>query len=289
MKRFALTLTMSVFLLVAATVGSHARTLDEIRAAGVIRHLGVPYANFVTGLGDGMSVELIRLFAAHLGVRYEFVETSWDNAIHDLTGFKVRPDGNQAILLDPTPVRGDLLANGLTVLPWRQQVLDYSLPTFPTQVWLVSNASSPLRPVKPEDEEKDIAATRKLLRHTRLLGKRNTCLDPGIYPFAEDDYTTIYFSGKLNEMVPAVMQGEADHTLLDVPDALVAIGRWPGRIKVLGPLSKPQVMAVGFRRDNPELRREFNAFYTALKADGSYRELVKKYYPAVFDYYPDFF
>ncbi len=36
-----------------------ARDLDEIKKSGVLRHLGVPYANFVTGSGDGMDVELV--------------------------------------------------------------------------------------------------------------------------------------------------------------------------------------------------------------------------------------
>ena len=45
--------------------------LQDIRERGVLRHLGVPYANFVTGSGDGMDVEIVQLFARHLGVRYE--------------------------------------------------------------------------------------------------------------------------------------------------------------------------------------------------------------------------
>ena len=35
--------------------------LDEIRERGELRHLGVPYANFVTGSGDGMDVELVEI------------------------------------------------------------------------------------------------------------------------------------------------------------------------------------------------------------------------------------
>ncbi|GAB6162936.1 hypothetical protein JCM12298_20960 [Desulfothermus naphthae] len=34
----------------------YAFDLPEIKKRGVIRHLGVPYANFVTGAGDGFSV-----------------------------------------------------------------------------------------------------------------------------------------------------------------------------------------------------------------------------------------
>ena len=48
--------------------------LREIRKKGVLRHLGVPYANFVTGSEDGLDVELLKLFARHLGVSYKYVE-----------------------------------------------------------------------------------------------------------------------------------------------------------------------------------------------------------------------
>ena len=64
--------------------------LQDIRARGVLRHLGVPYANFVTGSGDGMDVEIVQLFARHLGVRYEFVPSTWDDVIGDLTGKQIR-------------------------------------------------------------------------------------------------------------------------------------------------------------------------------------------------------
>ncbi|MBN2644163.1 MAG: transporter substrate-binding domain-containing protein [Desulfuromonadaceae bacterium] len=288
MKRFHLISLACAILLALASISS-ARTLDEIRQEGVLRHLGVPYANFVTGQGDGLSVELIQRFASYLGVRYEFVPTSWSNVISELTGHQVKPDGKKALIGAEVPVRGDLIANGLTILPWRQQVLDYSDPTFPTQVWLIAAAASPLKPITPSSDQTDITATRLLLPGVSLMGKKNTCLDPALYPFASDPLTTVYFDGNLNDLFPAVLAGEADCTLLDVPDALVAISRWPGEVKVLGPLSEQQAMGVGFRKDNPDLREAFNLFYAQLRLSGTYRELVKKYYPAVFDYYPDFF
>jgi hypothetical protein len=51
--------------------------LPEILQKGELRHLGVPYANFVTGSGDGLDVDLVKLFVQHLGVRYVWVKTTW--------------------------------------------------------------------------------------------------------------------------------------------------------------------------------------------------------------------
>jgi ABC-type amino acid transport substrate-binding protein len=72
---------------------SDGRDLDAVKRRGVLRHLGIPYANFVTGSGDGFDVELLRLFAARLGVRYEFVETNWRAVLPDLTGRQVSQAG----------------------------------------------------------------------------------------------------------------------------------------------------------------------------------------------------
>ncbi len=94
-----------------------AQDLADVKARGVLRHLGVPYANFVTGSGDGMDVEIMQLFASYLGVKYEYVRTDWDDCIGDLTGKKVRPKAGGVEVLAEVPVRGDVIANGMTVLP----------------------------------------------------------------------------------------------------------------------------------------------------------------------------
>ncbi len=94
---------------------------------------------------------------------------------------------------------------------------------------------------------------------------------------------------QLNETVPALLNRDAETTLLDVPDALIALERWPGRIKVVGPISGEQKMAVAFRPESTELRKAFNGYVAAIRADGRYNALVRKYYPAAFDYFSGFF
>ena len=56
-------------LLCLANVSSTPADLKQIKERGVIRHLGVPYANFVTGAGDGLDVEIIKLYAEEIGVK----------------------------------------------------------------------------------------------------------------------------------------------------------------------------------------------------------------------------
>jgi ABC-type amino acid transport substrate-binding protein len=279
-------------LLLCLLIGSSAFAADlkEIKEKGVIRHLGVPYANFVTGSGDGLDVDMIKLFAQHLGVKYEYVATSWESVIGDLTGKKVKAKGDEIEVIEEVQVKGDIIANGFTILPWRKKIVDFSTPTFPSQIWLVAKADSLIKPIVPHDGvEKDIVAVRALLKNRPLLGKANTCLDPVLYNMKETGAKLILFPGSLNDLAPGVFQGEAELTLLDVPDALVALQKFPGKIKVIGPITEEQYMGCAFAKTSPELRDAFNRFLVKIKSDGTYLRLVQHYYPKVFSYYHGFF
>ncbi len=277
-----------------ATAGAagpaRAADLDEVRARGVLRHLGVPYANFVTGAGDGLDVELTRAFAASLGVRYEYVETDWGTAIPDLLGRQVKVSGAEVQLLGPVPVRGDLIASGLTRIPWRERAVVFSPPTFPSQVWVVARASVAVHPIAPTgDVGKDVAATRALLRGHSVLAVRKTCLDPDLLDLGATGARVVAFGGKLDGLAPALLDGEAELAVLDVPAALTALEKWHGRLKVLGPITDRQLMGAAFAPDAPRLREAYAAFLARSQLDGSYLRLVHRYYPAAADHFPSFF
>lgn len=271
-----------------------AQDLADVKASGVLRHLGVPYAHFVTGSekDPGLDVEVMRLFAQHLGVKYEYVKTDWKNVLGDLTGqvLESRPEGLTAV--GSKEVKGDVIANGLTVLPPRQKIVDYSNPTFPSAVWLVAASKSKVKPIKASgDMEKDIVATKQQMNKAPTLVMEATCLDPKLYDLKDKGYQLNYYtrSTNLNEMIPAVLNKDAEMTLLDVPDILVALSKWPGKFKVIGPISNEQRMGAAFRKDSPELRAAFNAFFAQIKQDGTYNKLVRKYYPLAPRYFPEFF
>jgi ABC-type amino acid transport substrate-binding protein len=279
--------------LVAAGVSqAFAADLKEIQARGEIRHLGIRYANFVTGDGDGFDVELVKGFAKQIGVRYKLVYTDFYSVIPDLLGKKVVRSGNETTLEGNLPVKGDIIATGFTVLPWRQSVLLYSEPTFPSQVLLVSRADAPYKPIQEgRNIEEDIRATKSMIGKKTLLVMEGTCLDPAGYGLkgVGIDLKAYNRSTNLNEMVPALLNREAELTLLDVPDAILDLQRWAGKIKVLGPISGEQELAAAFPKSSPELRAAFNTYLRSIRADGTYDKLVDKYYPGIRRYFPEFF
>jgi ABC-type amino acid transport substrate-binding protein len=271
---------LSALWLVFCLVGPlFADDLPDIKKRGVLRHLGVPYANFVSGAGDGLDVELVQLFARHIGVRYKYVKTSWSTLITDLTGLRYKFTKDGVEIVGKAAVKGDIIANGFTKLSWRQQLVDFSTPTFPTQVWLVARADSTMQPIHPSNDiSKDIAKVKQLLSQRIVLGVANTCTDPILYCLDEVGAKPRTFKGTLNELAPAIIHGVAEATILDVPDALVALEKWPGRIKVIGPITPRQEMGSGFAKSAPLLRAAFNAFIEMCKTNGTYRRLVVRFF-----------
>lgn len=283
-------LAVGLALLLSLPALSRSADLEEIQKRGVLIHLGVPYANFVTGGGDGLDVELMKLFARDLGVGYRFVPTTWEDVIPDLIGKRFSIVDGEVRFLEDAPVKGDVIANGLTILPQREKTLAFGEPTFPTQVWLVARYDSPLAPIAPSgNTERDIASVKSLLRGREVLGVAKTCLEPELYRLGDAGAECRYFSGSLNELAPAIIHGEAELTLLDVPDAILALEKWPGKLKVIGPISPAQEMSCGFPKTSVNLRLRFNEFFERIKRDGTYMRLVREYYPTAPEHFPEFF
>ena len=119
-------------------------------------------------------------FARHLGVRHTLVYSDFYSVIRDLLGKEVVRDGDRVTLAGNFPVTGDVIATGFTVLPWRQAVLLYSEPTFPSQVLLVAPARSPLEPIKEgRDLADEIQQTKSLIGREKPSGDEANLSRPG--------------------------------------------------------------------------------------------------------------
>ena len=269
-----------------------AADLPEIKARGELRHLGIRYANFVTGAGDGFDVELAQGFAKSIGVKYRLVYTDFYSVIRDLLGKNVVRKGDEVSLEGDYPIKGDMIATGFTMLPWREKVLIDSEPTFPSQVLLIARADSPRKPIKGSDDlAHDIKETKALIGKQSLLVMEKTCLDPANYGLKGTGLELKLYtkSSNINEMVPALLNLDADLSLLDVPDVILDLQKWAGKFKVLGPVSAEQKLAAAFPKNAPLLRDAFNVYLRTIKADGTYDKLVNKYYPGIRRYFPEFF
>lgn len=290
-RRIVTTALISIAM-VGASLAAMAADLAEIKSRGELRHLGIPYANFVTGTGDGFDVELAKGFAKHIGVKYTLVYSDFYSVLKDLLGKNVVRKGEEVTLEGTFPVKGDMIATGFTMLPWREKVVLFSEPTFPSQVLLIARADSATKPIKgSENLDKDIRETKALIGKQSLLVMEKTCLDPNNYGLKGRgiELRTYTKSSNINEMVPALLNQDADLSLLDVPDVILDMQKWAGKFKIIGPISEEQALAAAFPKDAPQLRDAFNTYLKKIKADGTYARLVKKYYPGIDRYFPEFF
>jgi len=279
-------------LLGVSSFASCALDLPEIKSKGEIRHLGIPYANFVTGAGDGFDVELMQGFAKHIDVKYVLVYTDFYSVVKDLLGKNVSINNGKSSLEGNFPIKGDVISTGFTYLPWREQILLFSEPTFSSQIVLIARADNPLKPIVPtKNLVNDVDETKRLIGKKSLLVMEKTCLDPSNYGLSGTGYNIVPYvkSPNINEIVPALINKDAELSLLDVPDLLLDLRKWAGKFKVLGPISEHQVLATAFPKDAPLLRDEFNFYLRKIKSNGTYDLLVDKYYPGIRNYFPNFF
>jgi len=280
------------FLSLFAFLSSARADLDDIVRCGELRHIGVVYANFVTKSGGGFDVELMQGFARSLGVKYTLVFSDFRSVLQDLLGREVAYKDGKVVWGGEAPVQGDIISTGLTKLPWREEVVDFSDPVVPSQVLLVVRADAPFTPIKGGDSlQQDISETTAMIGTKRLLVMRGTCLDPSAYGLKNEgiDVRTLGPGFNLNEIVPALINGDADFALLDVPNVILDLQKWSGKIKVLGPVSNEQVLATAFPKNAPKLRKAFNDYLAKIKESGQYDRMIEKYYPGLGAYFPTFF
>jgi len=72
-KKSAAEFLICIFLSLLLVSDILASDSDDVLKSGTLRHLAIPYANFVTKDKSGLDIEFMQKFAAHLGVRYEIV------------------------------------------------------------------------------------------------------------------------------------------------------------------------------------------------------------------------
>jgi hypothetical protein len=64
----------------------------------------------------------------------------------------------------------------------------------------------------------------------------------------------------LDDLAAVLIKGEAEVSILYVPDALIALGKYPGQIKILGAITARQSTGFGIAKESPQLLASFNEF-----------------------------
>jgi hypothetical protein len=108
-----------------------AADLADIKARGDLRHLGIPYGNFMTGDDESLDIHILRLYCRQIGVEYRYVKTDLDNVFANLSGKRVSLKGDRVEIVTAATANGDIIGNGVTVIPWPKEAINYSTPYYP--------------------------------------------------------------------------------------------------------------------------------------------------------------
>ncbi len=266
--------------------------LPEVLVRGELRHLGEYYGNFITGTGDGLTVDLMRGFADFLGVRYRFIPTSFKQGLEGLLGQKVVWHKEIPSLKEneDVPLQGDVIAGGFVALPSRGRVVAFSKPIFISQLWVIAKKELSVKPIVPSGSmSKDIQNTITKIRGFSVLGIPGYYVSNSSLWLEEGHCVLVPFYGVFGELIPGLLKSKAQLAFVDMTGVILGTLRWPGKVKVVGPLSPPYYVSAFFRKSFPRLREAFNDYLRRIQENGKYMELIDRYFPSAKFYFPDFF
>lgn len=212
------------------------------RVDGTARFEGVDASHF-----EGIDVELMELFADHLGVHLE-----------------VRPVSQPsygALIPDLYAGRGDLVASSLTITEERRQKVDFSVPYFSVYPVILALRDSGIESL--DDLEGKTASVMEGSSHEERL------LHLGIEPenLLRVDFTVA--------AIGAVLDGEADYTLQDSMAARRQLEANP-QLERAFRLGEEEHYGIAVP-EGSELKEALDAFLEELKESGELQEILEKY------------
>ena len=219
------------------------------RAAGVVR-MGTegfyPPYNFFNESGeiDGFERELGDELCRRVILECVWVTNKWETIIPNLLA------GGY-----------DTIMAGMSITEERDRLIDFTQPYIPPtpSVYIALDGAG------PEAVDGRVAAQTATVHADYLAGSGATLLE---YELAE-------------ELVAAVLSGEADGALVDREFAQEHIAEHDGRLAVVGPeVVLGSGVGIGVREDDAELKDMLDRAIASMKEDGSLNDLIRKWFGA---------
>lgn len=195
----------------------------------------------------GFDIDLANEVANRMGVKAVFKPCEWDGIIFDLRSKKI-----------------DLIWNGLTITPQREQQIAFSTPYF-------------------DDDQIVIVRNPNIKSFEDLKGKNIAVQLGSASYFAFENSPLSKTTGKVNKYstnVEALLDLEAGRTDAVVIDAVV--GKYyvakKGGFVVLNEILDKQQMGIGMRKQDLSLKNKIDETLANMKADGSFNKIYQKWF-----------
>lgn len=212
-----------------------ARTLDDIKKAGVIRigvHPNLPPNSMMNTKNEleGMDVDLGNLIAAALEVKAEFVPQQSPERVPNLVADRI-----------------DISLGGLARSPARAQVIDYTLPTFTEAIVILTTEKMANVKVWKDLDKAEVT----------LVNVRGTTPAEWSRNNAKNAKELLLDSGA--DVIRAIAQGRADATIAVIDTWMAFARNYPDvKWKVVPDIIRVDYQAIGVQRGNTTLKNWLN-------------------------------
>ncbi len=243
--------------------------LPQILERGVLRATtNFNSTNYFVYRGEpmGFHLELLKLFANHLGVELQVYAT---NDIEE--NFSCLADDKQC----------DLIAMDLTVTRSRHEGVQFTNAVTQTRQVLVQRKPDKWYSMKSSDIEDQMVRNQLDLAGKTVYVQKNSAFVERLHNLMEEIGDTIYIVEtedlESEQLIEKVSKGEIEYTVSDEHIALVN-QKYYSNIDVQTPLSFPQKLAWAVREDAPQLLEELNKWLEDFKQTRQFTSIFNKYY-----------
>ena len=197
----------------------------------------------------GFDIDIAKEVAQRLGVEAEFVYIDWDAKVLELNGKNI-----------------DMIWNGLTITPEREEEILFSKPYFDNRIVIISLKDAGI------DKIADLS-TKKVGVELQSSGQAAV---EGNDVFASIDelvkYTTI------TEAILDLKAGGIDAIVADEIFARYAVSKEADQYQVASEVFNSENYGIGFRLEDVALRDKVDAIIDEMAADGTATEISMKWF-----------
>lgn len=256
--KFAKTLVTAAALLALSLGGAVAKEWKKV----VIATEGAyPPFNYVDtdGKMKGFDVDIALALCEQMKVECQIVAQDWDGMIPALLAGKF-----------------DAIIASMSITPERKKVIDFSEKYYNTPPAIVVPKDSDIKGVTPDDLAGKTIGAQVSTMHADYVEKKLTKSELKTYPTA-DEYKLDLANGRLDAVNDDVVV-LSDWLKTEAGACCKLLGTIKPVLEIHGPGA-----GIGVRKEDTDLRDMFTAAIKAIRANGKYQEINKKYFD--FDVY----
>ena len=237
-------------LLAVALVSAPAMAADALRIG---TEGAYPPFNYIDANNElqGFDVDIAKALCAKMGVECTIVAQDWDGIIPALLAGKY-----------------DAIVASMSITDERQQVIDFTDRYYTNSLVFVMPKDSGVTDVSPEGLAGKALGAQSSTVSANFLEEHYGDADVKLYPTQDDAYLDLA-SGRLDGVLADI--GPSDLWLATEDGACC---EFVGEAVV-----KDDVIGIGVRKEDTELKARLNEAIAGILADGTYEEVSKKYFP----------